>query len=329
MAEIAFEYLLGVREAIKGTPITVPTHYLNLAGTVTPRMSRYRPVEARGILAEYSRSDVVRKYAEWTGEGPADVYTLPLLLESCIKGAATIATPGGGTNARTHTYNPTMASDDLQSLTLYWGDPNVQAFQVDYGMVDQVTVSADASSEDGCSMSAQGQGHFPAKTAPDSVPAQLNAPLLAPADMQLWIDASIIGSTEVVGRVISAEFTIPSGVVYKWLATGPTGSQGYSGYGRKKRHAELKVVLELPDTTQYDQWVAETVLKARLRLNGPIIESALRHYIQLDIYGPFDALDWGEYESANRTVAFTILSEYDSVAGHDFQVVVQNDRTTL
>jgi len=329
MAEIAFEYLLAAREAVKGTPINPPTRYLNMAGTITPRTSRFRPNESRGTLAEYYRSKIVRKWSEWEGEGGADVYTLPLLLEACIKGAATIATPGGGTTSRTHTYNPTMTADDLQSLTLYWGDPNVQAWQADYCMVDEITVAADASSEDGVTMAVKGQGHFPAKTAPASTPVMLAAPLLAPADMQLWIDTAVIGSTEITGRLISAEFTIPSGVAYKYLATGPTGTQEFASYGRKKRHAELKVTFELPDMTQYDQWAAATTLKARLLLNGSIIEAALRHYIQFDIYGPFDTLEWGELEGTNRTISLTMMSEYDATAGHDFQVVVQNDLTTI
>jgi hypothetical protein len=331
MSEIAFEYLLAAREAVKGTAINPPTHYLNMSGVVTPRREMYRPDEARGTLAEYYRSKIVRKWNEWTAEGVADVYTLPVLLESCIKGAAAIATPGGGTSSRTHTYVPTMTSDDLQSLTLYWGDPNVQAFQSDYCMVDEVTISADASSTDGAMMSVSGQGHFPAKTAPISLPSFLEAPLLAPANMQLWIDSGVdaIGTTPITGRVISGEATIPSGVVYKWWATGTAGTQEFSSYGRKKRHAELKLVMEVPNLTQYNQWESGTSLKVRWRLSGTLIEAALYHYIQMDIYGPFDALDWGEYEGTNRTIALTILSEYNSTAGHDFQVIVQNDRATL
>lgn len=330
MAEITFEYLLGVLEAVKGTPISVPTHYLNMAGTITPRHERYRPDESRGTLAEYNRSLIVRKWSEWEGEGPADVYTLPFFLESLVKGAGVITTPGGGTNSRLHTYAPTMTSDDLLSATLYWGDPNVQVFQAAYCMVDEITLSADASSTDGVTMSAKGQGRFPAKTAPDSVPSMLDAPLLAPADMQVWIDSTNpIATTEIADRVVSAEFTIPSGVSYKWYATGPTGTRDFVKHGRKKRHAELKLVLELADMTQYDLWTADTDLKVRLRFNGPIIEGALRHYIQLDIYGPFDAPDWGELEGSNRTIALNILSEYNTAAGYDFAVVVQNDRATV
>jgi hypothetical protein len=329
MAEIPFEYMLFGLESARGTKLDPPTHYLNMAGTVTPQTSVYRPNESTGTLAEYHRSAIVRKWSEWEGEGGADVYSIVPLLEMLIKGAGTIATPGGGTNSRTHTYAPTMTADNLKSGTFYWGDPNVQAFQADYGMIDELTLTADASSEDGVQMSAKGRAHFPAKDAPDSLPTRLVSPLLAPADAVLTIDATTIGTTPVTGRLISAEVMIPSGVTYKHIASGTIGSQEYALIGRQKRHAEMKLVLELPDLTQYDQWVAHTSLKTRLTFNGPIIEAALRNYIQVDIYGTFDALEWGENEGSNRTLGLTIMSEYDSVAGFDFQVVVQNDRSTI
>ena len=329
-SELAFEYLVGVLEAIKGLAVDTPTHYLNLAGTITPAQDRYRPSESRGMLAEYYRSAVVRQWSDWSGDGPADTYTLPFFLEQLIKGAGVITTPGGGATTRLHTYAPTMNADDLQSATLYWGDPNVQVFQSAYCMCDEITIAADASSSDGVTMSAKGMGWFPVKTAPDSVPAMLDAPLLAPSDMQLWIDTTLaIGTTEITDRLISEEFTIPSGIKRKWLASGPTGGQNFQAYGRAPRHAEAKAVFELSDMTQYDLWAAATSLKMRLRFNGPIIEGVLRHYINLDIYGPFDALDWGDLEGSNRTIGLSILSEYNAAAGYDFAVAVQNDRATI
>ena len=301
-----------------------------MAGTINPRVEKFRPDESRGTLAEYYRSATVRKWAEWEGEGPLDTYTLPFLLEGLLKGGGVITTPGGGTTTRLHTYAPTMTSDDLLASTLYWGDPSTQIFQASYSMVDEITISADASSTDGITMSAKGQSRFPAQAAPDSVPAMLDAPLLAPADMQVWIDSTNpIATTEIADRVVSTELTIPSGVVYKWLATGPTGTRDFVHHGRKKRHAELKLVLELADMDEYDLWAAATSLKVRLQFNGPIIEGVLRHFVQFDIYGPFDGPDWGDLEGSNRTIALNILSEYNTAAGYDFCMAVQNDRATI
>lgn len=525
MAELAFERLLAGLEAVRGTEIDPPTRWLYLNGAVSPRKTRYRPVENTGTLAEYHRSTDVRRWSEFEGEGGADVYTLPMLLNSIVKGGvsapvhpagglvgvlevvedvadgetvtigadtyqidiintdSTDDTAGGvwnnltdpltvdctgmallaavsagdliriedeimkitgidpvtdeitfargrcGTSAAAHAdaldiyisdapgmldipvglvttltaiaftdalvdeidnagtedvttvvtipavgdrsieviagaqqaliatsetlsgagnawqasgvrnllwvFTPTMDADDLQSLTLYWGDPGVQEFQAGYCMIDELTITGDTSGTDGVQVSISGQGRFPSKTAPAGTPTGMAYPMLLPTAMQVWIDTAVIGATALTGRVVSAEITIPSGVTRKWLASGPTGGLDFTTIGRGKRHAELKLVLELPDMTQYDQWVASDALKVRVRFSGPSINSygspaaATYYYTEFDIYGPFETLDWGEFEGTNRTVELTILSEHDDSALCDWEMRVQNNMATL
>jgi hypothetical protein len=242
---------------------------------------------------------------------------------------ADVTVPEGATNARLWTFAPDVDKDSLDSFTCFAGDSNVQWFRGVYGFLDELTISADATSTDGASMAITGHTQFPSKAAPNSVPAQLAGPLMHPSGMQLWIDTATIGSTAVTGRVLGAEITLPSGVTYKWNAVGPTATLDYQAIGRGRRHAELKLTFELPDTTQYDQWAAATSLMTRLRINGPEIEDGFYHYVQMDIYGPFDSLAWGEHEGTNRTLEVTILSEYNAAAGYDYCMYVQTDRDTL
>ena len=243
---------------------------------------------------------------------------------------ADVTTPAGGTNSRIWTFEPDMDADTLDSLTFYWGDPNVQAFQAAFCMLDNLTITADATGTDGVKMKFSGKGNFPAKQAPGGVPAITSAPILLPGALELWIDTtSDIGTTAITGRVASAESTFPSGISYKYLAAGPSGNLGHQDIGRGPRHSELKLKLELPDLTQYNQWVAHDSLKVRVRYNGPLIEGALYHYFEQDIYGPMDTLDWGELENTNRTIEVAILSHYNEVAGYDWCVRVQNDHDAL
>lgn len=243
---------------------------------------------------------------------------------------AEVTTPDGATNSRLWTFAPDMTSDTLKSLTMYWGDPNIQAFQATYGLIDELKITADAGSSDGVTMSVSGHTRFPSKTAPGAVPDMVLGSLMAPQGMQLWIDtSSAIGTTAIASRLISAEVTIPSGVSYKYQAAGPAGTLTYADHGRGVRHAEMKLVMELPDMTQYDLWVAGTSLKARLRFNGALIESGFYEYVEVDIYGPFESHAWGEYEGTNRTIELTILSEYDATATYDWAVKVQNDNESL
>jgi len=235
-----------------------------------------------------------------------------------------------GAPAYLWTYTPDMDADDLASQTLFWGDPAITVWRSVYHMLDTLTIAGDVGGTGGVTMAFKGGAYFPTEHDPDSVPTARAAPLLVPYEMQLWIDSGVdaIGTTAITGRVVGAEFTIASGVTRKWCATGPAGAVNFQSTGRKKRHAELKLTMELPGTTQYDQWVAHTTLKARLRFSGPVIAETLRHYVQLDIYGPFEALEWGELEGSNRTIQLSILSEMQSTT-YDFQVVVQNNRNAL
>jgi hypothetical protein len=333
MATIPFEYLLLALETTRGTAVNPPTHYLNLAGTLTPRQSRYRPDESRGHLARNTRSRTVRRWCEFEGEGGLDTRNAVILGHMLFDGVVSPTTPGG-TTPRLWTFTPTLTTDDIDSATLYWGDPNVQAFQAAYCMLDEVTITADASGEDGVMVEASGMGRFPSATAPSSVPAQLNPPLLAPSDMQLWIDtASAIGTSEITGgRFVSCNLTIPTGVTRKWSASGPSGGRQFQRTGRTKRAITLEIVMELLDLTQYTIYAnneGDTVARVRVRFNGPIIETTYRHFIEFDLWGPLEVSDWGELEESNRTIVFTLESEYDTTAGTDIIMRVQNDSATI
>lgn len=242
---------------------------------------------------------------------------------------AAVTTPGGGTNSRLWTFTPTMTADDLEAMTVWFGDPNVQVFRSGYCMLDELTIEADASGTDGVTLGISGQGAFPSKVADPVVPTMLDAPLLSPGKTQVWMDTTTIGTTALATRVVSAGITVPSGIQRKWLAAGPTSDLSFTSIGRGKRHAELRLTLEVPDTTEYDYWVAGTVVKTRVRFNGSLIEAGLYFYVDFDIYGPIDGLEWGENAGSNRTLELTILSEYDATAGYDWCFRIQNDRDAL
>ena len=105
--------------------------------------------------------------------------------------------------------------------------------------------------------------------------------------------------------------------------------KGRRKLGRKKRHAVVTFEFEIDDYTQYDLFAADTVIKARLRFNGPLISGTYYHYVEVDVYGTLDDLEWGEHAESNRTIKFTTLSEYDSTLGADFSMKIQNTRSGL
>lgn len=329
--EIAFERLHVALETTRGTAIASPTHLLNLPGKLTPKQTLYRPNESRGTLVKNYRAKQVRRWGEWEAEGAADPNILPVLFNMGVKPVTSPTTPG--TLSKLWTFTRTINADDIKTATLWAGDPNIQSWQADFGTVEEMVIKNDASSEEVAMVTVKGKTNFPAKVGAPTSPASIAGDMLPGQQMQVWIDtASAIGTTAVTGRLISAEHTIPTGVEYKYLAAGPNGGLEYSGLGRVAVAAKTKLVLELPDMVQYDLWAAATSLKVRVRHNGAFIETVATvdyyNYFQMDIYGPFDMLEWGE-KGANRVVELTIESHYDATLAADFSLAVQNTRSSL
>lgn len=331
--EIAFERLHVALETTRGTAIAAPTHLLNLPGKLAPRDKKAKPAESRGTLVQNYRTKQVRKWGTLEAEGAADPNILPVLFNMAVKPVTSPTTPG--TLSKLWSFVRTINADDIKTATIWGGDPNIQSWQADFGVLTEIVIKNDASSDEVAMVSIKGLTNFPAKVSAPTSPASIAGDTLAGQQMQIWIDtASAIGTTAVTGRLISVEHTIPviSESELKWLSAGPAGGLEYSGFGRAKTAATTKVVMEIPDMTQYDLWAAATTVKVRVRHNGAFIETVSTvdyyNYFEMDIYGPFDMLDWGE-KGANRTVELTVESMYDATLAADYRVAVQNQRTGL
>lgn len=334
MAEIAFESLYAALEATRGTAVDPPTRFLNLEGMIRPRRARWAPNENRGILAARSRSIATRQFSELDGKGPLDPQSCPFLWNTTLKAVTSPAIPGGGTNSRLWTFARQMTSDDLKAMTVYGGDPGIQQFQSAYHLATEYKIMADAGTEDGVMQNYKSVGAFPAKDPANSLPAIAVGPLLIPGMMQVWLDSSsAIGTTELTaGELVAVELTVPTGVTQKWAAAGATAGRTHARIGRAKTSPSQVLTFEIPNMTIYDLFGSsdgDTIAKVRVRINGPIIESTLRYYVQWDMYAPLEELEWTEIQTTNRGMQLTMNAEYDSSSATDLTMYVQNILTAL
>lgn len=330
MAEIPRERFAIALETTKGTAVTTPTHIIPVNGAMGPQEDKYTPDEKRGTYHERYRSATARRWCEWEGNMGLDTRLLPVLCEIGAKSGGVKTTPGGATNARLWTYIDATGVNDLKTATSTWGDPSTQIFQSSYTTIDEMTITADGEGTDGTMMNFTGHGQYWTKVSAPVDPAQIIGPMIMPADFQVWIDpAASIGTTAITGRVTKIEHVLTNNLSYKFIPQGPTGKRTYSRTGRGKRMMATKLTFEFLDTTQYDQWDAETIVGVRVRHNGPIIETTLRHYVEVDTYGPWSEPAWAEHEGTNRTLELTVYSEVDSTLGSGWAIKIQNDRDTL
>lgn len=337
MSELAFEALSFALEATPGTAESAPTSYMNLFGQLIPRETIYQPDESTGLLEAYMRQEVTRKWGEFSGDGPLDTDLLPMFLEMIVKGGVTPSQPGSTTSTYQWVYTPTMTADDLEFATIFWGDPNMtHILQGAYGMLTNLTIASDASGTDGATLSIAGMTQAPVKLAnPVTMPTQAFSPLVASVKMQAYLDtSSAIGTTALVQRVVSAEHVLDSGITQKFVGDGPDADLSYSRHGRGKRSLITRMVAEMRDFTEYDvAQLQNTPAKLRIVHNGAFIENDgsddYYHALQVDTYGKLHLTDYGELEGTNRTVAFEIVSAYDSTLGAGWSMTVLNEASAL
>lgn len=336
--ETPFEVFALAEEVTPGTAVTPPTDKLNMRGTITPKKAFYRPTDELGMLAEYSDSEVTRKWGEFEAEGRLDANTIPRVARAAINGAVSApTTPASAVLARLWTFPRFMTADQLKAWTSYWGDPNNNIIQGPYSRINEFSVSSgEVGGEDGSTMGIAGMCHFPNDIAAPAMPANAFGSLMVPGRIQLWLDTSSVhGTTAVSGRILSVDTNVPVGVTYKFPDVGPAGTDlNYVRTGRVKTHPEMTIRLEFVDYTQYTLWKNAARLKARVRHNGRLIETvagplSYYHYVQFDITGNADDIAWGQYQESNRSIEFTILGEYDAALSSDLVLYAQNAKTTL
>lgn len=336
MAEIPFEQGLLALESTRGTAITTPTHAMNVPLLIKPWRTKVRPKEARGTLAMNYRAKDTRAGCDWSFAAvEADSAYLTVWLNMFMKAVTSPSTPTNGVLTRLWTFTRSLTADDLKAATLWGLDPGLtNVLRAPFCMADEFVFENDATGEGLATLTGKGRGRFPSKVAAPTVPASIAGDTFPAQLMQLWIDtSSAIGTTAVSGRLLKAKHTFSTGVTYKYADGGVTSTLDFTRAGRIATVGVMtELEFELLDYTQYDQWAANTTLKVRVRHNGALIESVTPdyyHYFEVDQYGPFDQLDWGEHEGSNRIVKLTIASQYDATLGSDVSVKVQNTRTSL
>lgn len=334
-SELFIERFHAAIEGTRGTAESAPTHTFNWRGLLTPGMSYLSPNESRGELASMYRDLITRKGCAWTLEGDADVNYLPIILNALIEPNSSPSTPTNGVLTRLWAFVPTMTADDIETLTLWW-DLEAQSLISDFGVIDSLTLANDANGEGGLTVQMSGAAGFPADDDTPTPAANIAGNIPLSQTMQIWMDtSSAIGTTEVTGRLVSAQHVITTGATYKYLAAGPASNAlDFTNIGRDKsaHNCVTTLVMEIPDMTQYDLFTAGTTVKCRVRHSGSLIESVTPdyyNYVEVDTYGILRFGGWGENVGSNRTISFTIEGRKDATLGAPYRVAVQNARTAL
>lgn len=327
--EVSFEWIAASVELVKGTPVVSPYKLLNMTGFLSAREVWGEAAEATGRNVPTRRQKRLRTSGESKLQGALDVDIAPFIFQS-LKPVASPSTPIGATLSRLWEFVPLPTGDSFESFTLYWGT-DVKVFRAPYGLIQSIETNGNADATAPVSMAIGVMTKTPTQVATPAIPALTSAELIPPLSMQVWLDtSSAIGTTELVGKVVSIKNTITTGLEPKYLSVGPAETnRSYVRHGRKPVRLTTTVTLDVPDMTEYDIFASGVRVKMRTRYSGALIEVGFYEYVEYDNYGPLRIQDWGVISSGNRTLSLTVMSDYESTITGAFRAAVQNDNLTL
>jgi len=142
---------------------------------------------------------------------------------------------------------------------------------------------------------------------------------------KVYIDPTTIGSTQMTGRVISANVKMALGMAQRHTMDGAVTPYRVGFVGN--REVTAKIVAEFDSDDQYDAWDAQTLQKVRLAATGPSLGGS-NYGANLDLYGTWEAVKLGD-DGGVRTMELDLTGEYDSTAGSDIEATILNNDSVL
>lgn len=311
-------------ETTRGTAVAADK-ILNGTLRVIPSITRHRPQDERGSLAEYKRSVDIAKSSTLRWEGDATYERIIDFLSMGLVGSITPTSPGLGTVQR-WTFTPSLTfGNDQDSYTFEYGD-DTQVWEVAFVQMSNMELAI--ALDQVVTIRADLYGHMADKTTFTGSLTEDTLHEIIANDGKVYIDDSWanLGTTQKASLVAGATLRFPTGLTpVKYL----DGSLEFSSFSQQMRHFELDLdlIVSTDAITEYDKWAAEHGDLRAVRLvfeTTEEIESTFPYKMTIDMIGKYTSdpqlLDEREGESMFR---LTLASHEDS-SGNELSIVVDN-----
>ena len=251
-----------------------------------------------------------------------------LMLKGGVTGVTTGSTPPG----YTYTFAPTLAVDDLKSMTLEFHEPG-NPYETGQVMVDTWTLRGDSDSDTdpGWMLEANMLGRDWATTTITPALADRTTEVVTARGTKLFVDTTTIGATQVLGKLISWSITGSNGLNYKAFAEDEV-SVAANKVGRRERTFDAEFVLEFDSDTEFANFRATTPVERKIRLErlGSNIGATptTDKKLSIDLYGYWSTIGWSD-RNGNIIATFGLTGYYNATAGHTLRAIVVNALATL
>jgi hypothetical protein len=238
-----------------------------------------------------------------------------------------VATGTGSGATRTWTFTPTDTTDGLKRFSYEVGGkdtwPSEYTVSGCVGQTLGISIKPNLPWE--CKIGVLGMVTTPAaKTGALSLPSTLQGDDVLWTQTKVYIDttASSYGTTQQVGRIVSADFNLTNGVNPRHTLDG--AATPYRIALSKERTLEVTVVAEYDSQTQYTAWAAATPQRVQLKATGASSRAAT-----LNVSGYWDVVPFGN-DNGVITTQMKLKGLYDATTlASDVQLIAVNGVTTL
>jgi hypothetical protein len=252
-------------------------------------------------------------------------------MQLAIKGGVTGT--GSASVGYTYAFTPSLATDDLKSMTLEFGEPG-NPYEVDQVMCNSFTLRGDpdSDSEPAWMFEAEMMGRaLSTTTYTSSITDRTTEPITA-RGTKLYVDSTAggLGTTQVTGKLINWSISGNNNIHYKAFAEDET-SYAANKVGRGERTFDGELTVEFDGdsgTLSFASYRAGTPIYLRLEREGTTIATTYKKRLRVDAAAYISNISWGDREG-NMTATIQFNCFYDSTFGSDLKVEVINALSTL
>jgi hypothetical protein len=252
----------------------------------------------------------------------------PWWFQFILKGGVTATTDGGSPPAYPYTFTPTLAADDLKSMTLELGTPTLP-YEIDQGMVNSATIRFSPDDAPYWEMDVELMGRTLTQTAMTGSIAERTRELIKAPGTKIYIDSATIGTTQVTGRFIGGSVTINNNLDFKSFAEDETAPAA-NKVGRGDRTVDAQFAFEFDSDAEFLNFRSATPVERFIRIEreGATIHTTVKKRIRLDLNGYWTSVEPG-YRNNNKILTFSLGARYNTTSAYALSASVVNALSTL
>lgn len=252
----------------------------------------------------------------FTGLDIATYEDLPWWASLFLKGGVSGVTDSGTPDAYTYLFEPSPATDDLESMTLEFNESG-NPYESGQVMVTQATLRFNVgnNNEPAWMLDLTMMGRDWVTTTFTAALSDRDTEVILGRGTKLFIDdaGGTIGSTQVLGKLISASVTFNPNIHYKNFAE-DENNYAANKVGRGAYHVDAQFQFEFGDDDEFANYRSSTPVSRLIRLEreGTTIHTTVKKRMRLDFpNGYWSSFSRGD-RNGNLVATFGMQAFYDT-----------------